>query len=92
MTALLISSFLGNKEIVKCLLDNGADVNIKETTNGHTPLLQAATQGHTDIVKLLLEHGADAHPVNARGKSALDYARDAGHTQMAEAIAAHMES
>ncbi|KAI4281676.1 MAG: hypothetical protein L6R38_003519, partial [Xanthoria sp. 2 TBL-2021] len=53
----------GNEEVVRFLLQNGANPN---TTGGniwlgnvHTPLHMAAYRGDNNDVKLLLEHGAD---------------------------------
>ena len=41
-------------EIVKFLLDNGADVNQVNMTRA-TPLIAASSFGHIDVVKALLE-------------------------------------
>jgi ankyrin repeat protein len=52
----------GHMEIVKLLLDYGADPNLREegiAPNGHA-LHSAVCNGHLEIVKLLLERGA--HP------------------------------
>ena len=53
----------GNTEIVKVLLENGADVNA-QGGKYRNALQAAAIQGKTDIVKVLLENGAD---INAQG-------------------------
>jgi ankyrin repeat protein len=45
-------------DIVKILLDSGANPNIK-TKCGWTPLIYAASKNSEDIVRLLLEKGAD---------------------------------
>ena len=61
----------GHIEIVKLLLDRGADPNLPEegiAPRGHA-LHSAACRGHVDIVKLLLAHGA--HP-NAEIESSAD--------------------
>jgi ankyrin repeat protein len=58
-------------DIVKLLLDRGADpnqqlffkpANVRGSTNtrGSTPLIRAANNADTEVVKLLLERGADA--------------------------------
>jgi ankyrin repeat protein len=49
---------LGNTEIVRGLLDAGADIHGGETTNCN-PLTIACQYCHEDAVDLLLEHGAD---------------------------------
>jgi ankyrin repeat protein len=55
---------VGDLEIVKLLIANGADVNQKNF-RGATALMAAAIDGPASVVKYLLEHGAD---VNARDK------------------------
>jgi ankyrin repeat protein len=47
----------GHIEIVKYLLDRGADIETP-SVGGWSPLLSAAESGHSDIVKLLLDRGA----------------------------------
>lgn len=50
----------GNDEIVKILIDAGADVDIRTTDYfENTPLLLAAYNGNLTIAKLLVEAGAD---------------------------------
>jgi ankyrin repeat protein len=56
---------------------------------GYTPLLQAAAAGNKDIVHLLLEHGARLDCLCDRGKSAADYARERGHTELVELLASY---
>ena len=47
----------GHKDIVKLLLDHGANIDVKDN-DGETPIYRAAVKGHTETVKLLLDHGA----------------------------------
>ncbi len=63
----------GHTEVVKLLIDKGADVNFRE----NEALKYAANMGHTDTVKLLIERGAD---VNAQDGKALIEAAYEGHT------------
>ena len=44
-------------EVVKCLVENGAEIESKDWS-GRTPLHQAAFNGDLDIVKYLVENGA----------------------------------
>jgi ankyrin repeat protein len=47
----------GAFEVVRLLLERGADVEAKDN-NGKNSLQEAARYGHDEVVKLLLEHGA----------------------------------
>ncbi|MCD4783719.1 MAG: ankyrin repeat domain-containing protein [Candidatus Eremiobacteraeota bacterium] len=62
-TPLYVAISWGEIEMVKLLIDNGADVNAKN--KGITPLHGAAIGGKTDSVMLLIDNGAD---VNAKDK------------------------
>lgn len=58
-TPLHFAAHRGYLNIVKLLLDAGADVNAQEGNySKSTPLHWAATGGHLEVVKLLVEHGA----------------------------------
>ena len=60
---LMLAALRGHTDLVKKLIDRGADVN----KTGWTPLHYAATNGHLEIMNLLLEHHAyiDAESPNA---------------------------
>lgn len=63
--AIIMACVKGNAEILKMLLDSGADVDaIDNFGTGLTALTIAAQQDNFDIVKMLLDRGAD---VNACG-------------------------
>jgi hypothetical protein len=57
-TALSYACDRGHVEVVKVLLNRGANPNVTDTFYKATPLTWAAQKGHTEIVKLLLEKGA----------------------------------
>jgi len=59
----------GHKEIVKLLVENGADVK-------DVPMLTVVILGHKEIVELSINAGADVNAKDTNGKSALDYAEN----------------
>ena len=70
-TLLYIASRSGFYDTCELLLEEGASINVVQTT-GSTPLHGAAYYGHTPIVKLLLQHGAKTDIKNQFGRTALD--------------------
>jgi hypothetical protein len=78
---LLKASEDGCTEIVKALLDKGADANAEN----NFALFCASVNGHTEIVKLLLEAGADVHAVH---NQALRWASHRGQTEIVKLLRA----
>ena len=64
----------GHLDIVKMLLDRGADVN-ESDDNGRTPLLWAAFGRETAMTRLLLQRGANVNARDCNGYTALSAAR-----------------
>ncbi|KAJ1396008.1 ankyrin repeat-containing domain protein, partial [Ochromonadaceae sp. CCMP2298] len=62
-TALHIASHFGHPEVVRLLLEKGADAEAKDTA-GRTAMHYASVTGHLEVVRLLLEKGADAEAKN----------------------------
>jgi hypothetical protein len=60
-------------DIVRLLLDHGADVNAR-ALNDFTALHYAVVRNQTTIVELLLGRGADVHAVDGNGYTPLSYA------------------
>lgn len=73
--------------VVHLLLEHHAYIDA-QSPNGSTPLMMAALYGHPEVAKLLLASDADPLMKNEQGLSAIDFARRAGRTEIAEAIAA----
>lgn len=49
----------GHKEVVQCLLDQGAKVDVRDSQIGWSPLHYAAENGDQELVRLLVESGVD---------------------------------
>jgi ankyrin repeat protein len=72
-TALHLACRQGNVEMVKILLENGAEVNMMDF-EGWSPLMRAAFANNFEIIELLLAKGAAAQLVNSGGESAIIHA------------------
>lgn len=64
------AAHFGHESCCRILLENNADVNLREQSTKMTPLMSAAEQGLWEIVKLLLENGADKNLRNRNGHKA----------------------
>jgi uncharacterized protein len=84
-TPLMVASFRGHTEIVNLLLAKGADVNTKVPKYGITALIAAAREGTPEVVQALLARGAD-RSVRVEGKTALDFATEAGNREAAAVL------
>ncbi|HEY3989663.1 MAG TPA: ankyrin repeat domain-containing protein [Acidobacteriaceae bacterium] len=71
-----------NVDVVRLLIERGADVNAAQTA-GYRPLHQAAVTGREDLVRMLLDAGADKLARCDRGKAPAEYARERGHAEVA---------
>ena len=58
-TPLIAASQRGHKDVVSFLIKNGADVNLKDATDGNRTALDYATYNcHKDIIRTLIKNGA----------------------------------
>jgi ankyrin repeat protein len=81
----------GHIEIVKLLLERGADPNLPEegiAPHGHA-LYSAVANGHHDIAKLLLEHGAFPNPEVESSADALSRAISNSDQRMIELLCSY---
>lgn len=89
-TALMLAVSHGRQEMVRALLECGADVNVQDD-EGSTALMCASEHGRAEIVKLLLEQpGCDISIVDNDGSNALSIALEASHNDTAVLLYAHM--
>ena len=71
--------------MVRLLLDNTAEVNIKNN-EGATPLHLAANMGHKELAKLLLAYKADVNAQTNKGTTPLRVAVLKGHIDMVDLL------
>jgi ankyrin repeat protein len=71
-------------DIVKLLLEKGADPNDREESRGRTPLHMAAEYGDIELVDLLIRYRADVNAPDRDRNTPLHYAVMRGHKHVAE--------
>ncbi|XP_028342650.1 ARF GTPase-activating protein GIT1 isoform X2 [Physeter macrocephalus] len=76
----------GNLETCLRLLSLGAQANFFHPEKGTTPLHVAAKAGQTLQAELLVVYGADPGSPDVNGRTPIDYARQAGHHELAERL------
>lgn len=76
---LAAAAALGKPDLVRFLLDKGADANLTGA-DGLTPLMTAVKSRSGEIVSLLLERGADVTVKSADGRNAWKMAFDQAYT------------
>ncbi|KAM9858294.1 ARF GTPase-activating protein GIT2a isoform 2-T2 [Aulostomus maculatus] len=76
----------GNLETCLRLLSLGAQANFFHPEKGNTPLHVAAKAGQVSQAELLTVYGADPGAPDSNGKAPIDYAREAGHHDLADRL------
>ncbi len=56
----MIATQNGHAEVVKVLLENGAQVNL-QAEDGWSVLMIASKNGHAEVVQILLENGSQVN-------------------------------
>lgn len=79
------AAFYGHSEIVKLLLDNGADIDGQNNT-GFTPVHHAVENNKKDLVILLIAAKADVSIANKRGEKPLDTALEQKNNAIVELL------
>ncbi|MFC1636429.1 ankyrin repeat domain-containing protein, partial [Planctomycetota bacterium] len=80
---------IGDLDLVRSLIEEGAMIDGTEETYFVTALHRAATNGHKDAVELLLEKGADTEAKDSFSRTALYYASENGHIEIVKLLTAH---
>jgi serine/threonine-protein phosphatase 6 regulatory ankyrin repeat subunit B len=83
---LIVAIANGKNDVVKALIDKGADVNLTDNT-GLTPLMIAAEKGHLTTVQALLSTpGIDIDDKTTDGVTALYFAAINGKEDVVKAL------
>ena len=85
-TALMYATKRSFTPTMEFLLENGAEVNAQSSKRGITALIIAAAVGDENLVRLLLDHGADKTLAENDGSTALDRARQNGHSAVVKVL------
>jgi len=72
LTPLNRAAYKGQTDIVRLLLEMGADATIGDNENSQ-PIHNAAVAGHVDVLAILLESGVDIDSRDANGNTALTF-------------------
>lgn len=81
-TPLHAAVIAGAVEACRLLLRSGADPNARRG-GGETPLMLAGARGSREIVEMLVARNANCEWRDRRGRTAADYATEAGHLMLA---------
>ena len=85
MSALFWAVYYEQEDIVRLLLNTGADTNVSNRY-GLTPLIQSALNANGNIISLLLDAGANPNATSLQGDTALMNAAKAGTLQGVKAL------
>ena len=69
-------------EVVKALVELGADLHALGEYNEQTALHITASEGHVEVVKALVKLGADVYAEDCEEHTAFHDAAELGHTRM----------
>lgn len=81
----------GHKEIVKVLLEKGADPHFQDE-DGRMPASRAAMNGHVSIIKLLLAKRPGLDPEDWFGRTALAHAAGNGQEAAVRLLLPELET
>lgn len=79
------AAYYNNIEVLKLLLEKGADINTANLT-GFTPIHHAVENNAKESVIILIEAGADINIPNKRGIKPIDTAKEKGYESMVKLL------
>jgi ankyrin repeat protein len=88
-TPLLVAAIYGRTDVVRLLLERGADINAGDDSD-ITALQYAAEEGHEEVVSILLSCGADSSRRGSSGLTALILSSFSGRLDVVQHLLQHM--
>jgi len=76
----------GNREVIRCLITEGAGVNLVAEDRGSTALIDSVMAQHQDIADELIKAGTDLNVRDKNGQTALTVAAGASMEKMVELL------
>ena len=70
-TPLFVAADQGFLDVLRCLVENGANVNPRSSTNNLTPLMAASINGDVNVISFLVTHGPNVDLQDNSGNTAL---------------------
>ena len=73
-TPLFVAAHQAFLDVLRCLVEHGADVNARSSTNNLTPLMAASINGDVNVISFLVTQGANIDLQDNSGNTALHHA------------------
>lgn len=89
VTPLFWACYAGNADMMRSLLEHGANVNVVDKSTGYTPLFLTALYGHTEATQVLLTNQASLHVVDNIGRTPLMLAASGGRQDTVRVLLLH---
>ncbi|MFA5086381.1 MAG: ankyrin repeat domain-containing protein [Candidatus Paceibacterota bacterium] len=86
ITPLIAASLFGRLNIVRELINNGADIDEKDSDHGQTALISASIFGQLDVVRELIKNGSNLESMDYSGHTALMWACEEGNIDVVKAL------
>lgn len=87
-TAAYFAAFQGSDDILRVLIDFGANINLASSKN-ISPLHRAVSGNRVETVKFLLEHGANVNHADDAGRTALHLAVAVNNAEIVKLLIEH---
>jgi CDK inhibitor PHO81 len=76
----------GNLDIAKCLIEHDADIEVRDTFNGWTPVFFCASEGNLDCLKLMIESNCALMVTDENDWTPMAYCLYMGHIKAAKML------